>query len=153
MPGGRLGKHVEPGDMTGIEGVGQPGTPRPAARAPRSSTLAFAVPEECATDAPAATVATPAASFAPMLTLQELGGETPQDREARRHGQDMLAALADLQRTLLAGTDNMETLEKLANLAAAVPLAADRRLAGMVSAIVVRVRVELERRHVAAAPK
>jgi protein-disulfide isomerase-like protein with CxxC motif len=81
-----------------------------------------------------------------MLTLQELGGETVADREARRHGQDMLAALAALQRALLGGSDDVATLQRLAELAVAVPLATDRRLAAMVSAIVVRVRVELARR-------
>jgi hypothetical protein len=82
-----------------------------------------------------------------MLTLQELGGETAEDRDARRHGQDMLGALAALQRALLMGGDEEVALRQLAELAAAVPCAADRRLAAMVSAIAVRVRVELARRH------
>jgi len=80
------------------------------------------------------------------LTLQELSAETVEDREARRHGQDMLALLAALQRGLLSGVDNVVALQQLADLAASVPRAADRRLATMISAIVVRVRVELARR-------
>jgi hypothetical protein len=84
-----------------------------------------------------------------MLTLQELGGETIQDREARQHGQDMLAALADLQRALLSPGGDAAVLARLAELAASVPRATDRRLAAMVSAIMVRVRVELARRQAA----
>jgi len=84
--------------------------------------------------------------LASVLTLQELGGETVQDREAKRHGQDMLAMLAALQRGLLGGADSGDTLQRLAELAAAVPRATDRRLAAMMSAIIVRVRVELARR-------
>ena len=71
-----------------------------------------------------------------MLALQELGEETVQDREARRHGQDMLAVLAELQRALLGGGDGVAVLHRLADLAAAAPAATDRRLAAMVSAIV-----------------
>ena len=47
-----------------------------------------------------------------MLSLQEVGGETVSDREARRHGQDMLAALGELQRALLAGGGDAEALQR-----------------------------------------
>jgi hypothetical protein len=95
-----------------------------------------------------ATAAPQATSLGCMLTLQELGSETVEDREARRHGHDMLAALSMMQRRLLTGGDDVGALQHLAELAAAVPRATDRRLAAMVSAIVVRVRVELARRQV-----
>jgi len=132
--------------MTGIEGVGWPSLPRVASRASAKSG-GFTVPSESASTGEATAAAAPhATSLGPMLTLQELGGETVADRQARRHGQDMLAALAALQRALLSGCDGMAALHRLADLAAAVPLATDRRLAAMVSAIVVRVRVELARR-------
>jgi hypothetical protein len=81
-----------------------------------------------------------------MLALQEVGGEAPEDREARRHGHDLLDALAALQRAALTGGDGAAALERLADLAAAVPAAADGRLAAIVSAIVVRAKVELARR-------
>jgi hypothetical protein len=81
-----------------------------------------------------------------MLSLQELGSETVEDREARRHGHDMLAALAELQRALLSNAGNGQVLERLAELADAVPQATDPRLAAMISAIVLRVRLELARR-------
>jgi copper homeostasis protein CutC len=54
--------------------------------------------------------------------------------------------LAGLQRALLTSGDDTAALQRLAELAAVVPRAADRRLAAMVSAIIVRVRVELARR-------
>jgi hypothetical protein len=134
--------------MTGIEGVGWPIAPRIGSRATKAAS-GFAVPSDStATEQAAAATATHATSIASMLTLQELGDETVQDREARRHGNDLLAALAELQRALLSGSDGGMALHRLAELAAAVPLATDRRLAAMVSAIVVRARVELARRQV-----
>jgi hypothetical protein len=81
-----------------------------------------------------------------MISNKEIGGETVQYREARRHGQDILAALADLQRLILSGASDGTTLQRLADLAGSVPLATDRRLNAIVSAIVIRARVELARR-------
>jgi protein-disulfide isomerase-like protein with CxxC motif len=57
----------------------------------------------------------------------------------------MLAALTELQRALLGDGDDAAATQRLMDLLAAVPLATDR-LAAMVSAIVVRARVELARR-------
>jgi hypothetical protein len=132
--------------MTGIEGIGWPVSPRGVSRAREKS--GFMVPSEPDVaghaTAVAATQATPLAS---MLALQELGEETIEDREARRHSHVMLAMLAELQRALLGGSDEVDVLHRLADLAAAAaPAATDRRLAAMVSAIVLRVRVELARR-------
>jgi hypothetical protein len=81
-----------------------------------------------------------------MLSLQEFGSETVEDREARRRGHDMLAALAELQRALLSNGGDEQTLERLAELADAVPRATDPGLAATISAIVLRVRLELARR-------
>ena len=132
-----------------IEGVGPPTTPRlgsqVAARATGSFTLPSAAGAATQTKEP---LAAEPASLASVLTLQELGAETVEDREARRHGQDMLALLAALQRGLLSGVDNVVALRQLMDLAGAVPRAGDPRLAAMISAIVVRVRVELARRGV-----
>jgi hypothetical protein len=75
-----------------------------------------------------------------------MGAETVEDRDARKHGQNMLALLAALQRGLLDGVDNTAALQQLAKLAGTAPLAADRRLAATLSAITIRVRVELARR-------
>ena len=136
--------------MAAIDGVGRSGATRIGGRAAASGAASgFAVPAEAgaANHAAEAAAAQPA-GLASMLTLQEMGGETVEDREARRHGQDMLALLAALQRGLLGGLDDGTTLERMAAMAAAVPRASDRRLAAMVSAIMVRVRVELARRQV-----
>jgi hypothetical protein len=133
--------------MTAIEGVGRPATSRIGGRAASAAGSGFAMPSEtAAADHASAPAAAQPASLTSMLTLQELGGETVEDRQARRHGQDLLAMLAELQRGLLAGFEDGSTLERLAELAAAVPRATDPRLAAMVSAIMLRVRVELARR-------
>ncbi len=131
--------------MTRIEGIGWPTVPRVAPRAPGKP--GFFVPTEpAATGHAAGAAGAQAASPGSMLSLQEFAGETVADREARRHGQDMLAALAELQRALLGGGDDEAALQRLMDLAASVPCATDRRLAALVSAIVLRVRVELARR-------
>ena len=97
--------------MTGIEGVGWPIRPRAVSRA--ASRSGFTMPPEPGDPGQAAAVAeTPAMSPASMLSLQELGGETVEDREARRHGHDMLAALGELQRALLAGGGDAEALQR-----------------------------------------
>jgi Class II flagellar assembly regulator len=131
--------------MTGIERVGGPTPPRSASRPAAKS--GFFVPSETAGPGQAGAAAAPsAASLGSMLSLQEAGGETVEDREARRHGNDMLAALAELQRALLGGSGGGTALRRLTDLAASVRHATDPRLAAMVSAIVLRVRVELARR-------
>ncbi len=131
--------------MTGIEGIGWPSAPRPTTRsAAKPGFFVPASPPE--TGQTAAAAAPQASSAASMLGLQELGEETVRDREARRHGQDMLAALAELQRNLLGAGDAAVALRRLSDLVAAVPVADDPRLAAMVAAVVLRVRVELARR-------
>ena len=131
--------------MTGIESIGRPATPRLAGRTPARA-QGFTVPDQHHVSDQAPAEAAQAASLATMLTLQELSDGAVRDREARRHGHDMLAALAELQRVLLAGGDDAAALQRLEALAASVPLAADPRTAALLSAIVVRVRVELARR-------
>jgi hypothetical protein len=133
-----------------IEGIGPPTTTRRlGGRVAVRGAGGFRLPAgpDGAAAANEALAAEPA-SLASVLTLQELGAETVEDREARRHGLDMLAVLAALQRGLLSGVDNATGLQQLADLAVAVPRATDPRLAAMISAVVVRVRVELARREV-----
>ena len=84
-----------------------------------------------------------------LLAMQEAETGAVQDREARRHGDSMLEALAALQRSLLGGAE-AGGLETMASLARAVPAAADPRLAGVQRALLVRVAVELARRRAAA---
>jgi hypothetical protein len=141
--------------MTSIERVrGGPVASRSAAGAVSQGGAAFASALQAGasraadpgTDAPAG-VAGPLALGA-MLTLQETGAGSVRDREARRRGQGLLAALAALQRDLLGGGggEDPAALQRLADLAAAVPDAEDRRLGAVLGAIVLRARVELARR-------
>jgi hypothetical protein len=132
--------------MAGIEGIGRASPTRLGARGPTRASGGFTVAGEATVASQAAAEAAPPAALASMLSLQEVGVDPAQDREARRHGHEMLAALAALQRALLIGGDDAAALQYLAGLAAAVPRAADWGLATIVSAITVRVQVELARR-------
>ncbi len=78
--------------MTGIERVGRPMAPRVTNRP--ASKSGFFVPEAAGPDQAGAAAAPAATSLGSMLALQEAGGEAVADREARRHGNDMLAALS-----------------------------------------------------------
>jgi Class II flagellar assembly regulator len=133
--------------MSGIDGIGRATPTRSSARAKRPETGGFAVPaESSATGHAEAATQTEEVALTSMLSLQEFGGDAAADHEASRRGEDMLSALAELQRALLGGVDTVETMQRLAELAAAVPRAANPQLAALVSAISIRVRVELARR-------
>jgi hypothetical protein len=138
--------------MTGINGIHGPSargvTPR------RRVASGFMLPAEAA-DAPAEaeqSVPVFAAAMGGLLGLQEqaAASSTPavRDREARRHGHGLLATLAELQR-LLVGSDEPAPLrlltERLAGMVAAIPVAADPALRGIVAAIALRSRIELAR--------
>ncbi len=97
--------------------------------------------------------------LAGMLALQELPDPALADREARRRGHDILAALAELQRALLGpgGADSARPggadAAGLAALAAAVPQADDPALRAVVAAITLRARIEAARHGIAQAEK
>ncbi len=79
-----------------------------------------------------------------LLAAQEAAQDAGRDREARRHGEAVLAELAALQVGLLRGGDG-----ELAGLAALVrrgPSASDPALAAIQRAVLVRAAVELARR-------
>ena len=127
--------------------VGSVGIARPAQNRARGN-AGFQVPEGGAGLAPAGgvgPVCTPS-----MLALQEEEEGQVADRDARRHGQAMLAALAALQRLALGDGSADGALEQLASLVRATPDAADPRLAAVQRAIQVRVAVELARGRAAA---
>ncbi len=84
-------------------------------------------------------------SLSGLLALQEAGSGVVQDREARRHGHDLLAQLSALQRDLLAGPPDAACLSRLASLAACVPEAADPGLRDIVAEIALRARIEIVR--------
>ena len=130
--------------MTTIRGVGGTG---PVGRSGRSATAGrsgFSVPAD-ATEGVARPAAASAVGLVGMLALQEGESDAVQDRAARRHGQDMLGELAALQRALLSADGDPTRLESLAALAQRVPQATDPRLRALVTAIVVRARVEMAR--------
>ncbi len=132
-----------------IESIGWPTTSRIGARIASRSGDGFAISaDKAAGAATAASGPTEPACLGAVLTLQEMGDQTVEDRRARKHGQDMLALLAALQRCLLSGEDAVAALQQLADLSRCVPRTTDLRLAAMMSAIQVRVRVELARRQV-----
>lgn len=67
------------------------------------------------------------------------------DRDARRHARDMLEALADLQKGLLAGDATAAALARLEVLASTVETACEPGLASLLAAIRLRARLELLR--------
>ena len=130
--------------MTAIEGptsrrIAAP--TRPGAGPARASGFRLDMPAPGEAHAAAAPLA--AASLAGLLALQEEQAEGVGDRRARRHGQDILAALARLQREMLAGGPGADTLAGLATLAAEMPAAEHPGLAAVLAEIRLRVAVEL----------
>ena len=82
-----------------------------------------------------------------LLALQEWpeeGARRERDQAARRHGEALLEALADVQRDML--DEAAPDLARLAALAGAVPEAADPELRAVVAAVTLRARIELARR-------
>ena len=135
--------------MTSIERVqGGSAAPQTSARPAPQGGAAFASALEAgAGRAPESPTGVAGASaLASMLTLQEFGGGQVREREARRRGQGLLAALAALQRDLLSGGDGSEALQRLADLTATAADPDDRQLGAILNAITLRARVELARR-------
>ncbi len=130
--------------MTGLDGIG-PATP--AVRGPARATVragGFRLPDDAA-EAPAEAAATAGVMLGGMLALQEAASGAVRDREARRRGQEILAALARLQRALLEGRRDLPGLRRLAVLAEDIPPAADPGLRQALADVTLRARVELAR--------
>lgn len=150
--------------MTTIDGIGRlaatPATKR------RIGVGGFALPPELASasgsDISASGGSGPVftASMEGLLGLQEhfppdaVATPAARDREARRHGNALLAALAELQ-SLLIGTAGLSAgappdvrllAGRLAGLAGSIPAAADPGLRSIVAAIGLRAQIELARR-------
>ena len=79
-----------------------------------------------------------------MLALQESVTSEIGDRDARRHGQELLAALAELQRALLSD-DHGAALGRLLLLVRTTPTATDPELVRAINSIRLRARIELVR--------
>lgn len=102
----------------------------------------FRLPQaRTAATSPAAAVAE--VGLAGMLALQEMPDRDVADREARRRGQDLLVALAEMQRAMLGLGDG--DAARLEQLAARVPMAGDAGLRAVVAAITLRARIEAAR--------
>ena len=130
--------------MIGLDGIGR--VARPAASGARAvgRGAGFSVPAARA-GGTAAMAGPVEIGLAGMLALQEAEAAEVRDREARRHGRQMLDGLARLQRALLDGAPDQGTLLRLAALVEVVPGADDPALAAAMAEVTLRVRVELAR--------
>jgi hypothetical protein len=81
-----------------------------------------------------------------MLSLQAIRPPPERDREARRRGAAMLAALTVLQRAILTGSDTVEALRALNDAATGDQTVDDPALGEILRAVVLRTRVEIARR-------
>ena len=137
--------------MIGITGPFGPGGVRETAPRKAAAKLRFAVPGDTASEATAPATSAAIGGLEAILLLQEASDEGVADREARRHGRDILEELTALQRALLAargeaGTDTGAVLARLAALAEIRPAEArDPELRAVVAAMVLRAKVELAR--------
>ena len=120
-------------------------TPAPPPRVARSAGAGFHVPSP----AEGAAAPAPPSSATPLdavLALQEQEAEARRNRQARRHGQALIEALAALQHGLLDGSDSPALLDRLVVLAQTCPDAADPALNAILGAVALRAQVELARR-------
>jgi hypothetical protein len=81
-----------------------------------------------------------------MLALQAVDEAVERDRSARKRGSAIIAALTNLQRTMLAAEDPSMALRAMSELTVDTPLANDPGLAAILRAVVLRSRVEIARR-------
>lgn len=141
-----------------LSSVGRVLFPPVAQPAQTASQSGFVVPPDGTAAGPAAgTAATSAAQIAQaapvgaalMLALQEGAAAGAGEREARRHGQELLAALAELQRALLSNGGG-DALQRLALLTDMDLHATEPALAQVIGSIRLRARLELARATVAA---
>ncbi len=137
-----------------IRGVGGPPAPAAGASRRRGAAGGFHLPEAAGGAAAKGVAPAMAVGLSAMLALQEMPDPAVGDREAHRHGREMLEELAALQRELLAGVGanpGPADRRRLARLAGTVPQAADPGLREAVAAIALRARLELARLEVAGA--
>ena len=100
------------------------------------------------TPEPVATTETgPIGAVNPML-LHELAldDEERRDREAQRHGGEVLDMLAELQRALLGPNVDASATERLERLVEDAPEPSDPRLGEVTRSILLRARIEIARR-------
>jgi hypothetical protein len=129
-----------------------PPEPKVSAHRPDAAATGFMMPAMAAQEASGrARNASPIIDTRTMLALQEqVGREADRpaetaDREARRHGQDILEALAALQKDLLRDGVPTDGLSRLTALTTMIPAAHDPALARILAAIRLRARLEIVR--------
>jgi len=131
--------------MSGVGRIGGPDRLAPSRVKMASSGSAFQVPDEPETGTTTAARATTEVGLGTLLALQD-APEPPQDREARRHGRDLLKELAALHRALLGDAGDFNGLQALSTLVENAPAdALDPRLRDVIAAIRLRARVEIAR--------
>ena len=129
-----------------VSSVGPVSSMRPLAQAQPAAQAGFVVPagaEPASPDVRGVTQSAPVA-VSLMLAVQERVGAEAGDREARQHGQRLLAALAELQLALLSGSET-DTLQELSRLSEGGGLAVDPALAQVIRSILLRARLEVAR--------
>ena len=126
-----------------IEGVGKATPLRPGAIRVRQGDRSFAVSSETAGTVGVGDIAS--LTLTGMLAMQEAEADAASDREARRHGENLLGELARLQHDLLGDGVSTAGLARLADLAAQTSSAGSKELRGVLDAIGLRARVELAR--------
>lgn len=95
--------------------------------------------------------ASPMSGPGALLALQEQAGQDAGyaadvgDREARKHGKDILEALEELQKKLLSGGTPARSLSRLNALAQMTPTVRDPVLGGILDAIHLRAKLEILR--------
>lgn len=132
--------------MTEVGPIG-PMMPPPAARMSVVAAATAFVVHADSTPPAAAEPLSGVAALSGLLALQESESVPIRDRDARRRGRDILAALAALQRGLLGGADPDDATVRLAALLAEPLVTADPGLNAILTAIRLRARIELARRH------
>lgn len=130
--------------------LGRPGvaaTLRPARRMGAGAAFDVSLAETAEPAVAETNAAGPVGAVNPML-LHELAvdGEERRDREAHRHGTDVLEMLAALQRALVGSGVETLPMKRLLSLVEHPPEAADPGLAALTRAIVLRARIEIARR-------
>ncbi len=148
LPVGRAGRakgtRMQIGTAAAIRATGTTRTGDAAA-----SGASFQVPAGSAAAGGSAACGLPVCGLDALLALQEAAvAQDPatRDREARRHGRNLLEELAALQKSLLSGQAEGVALGRLVALLRAMPAAADPGLDAVLHSVGLRVRLELARR-------
>ena len=131
--------------MSGVGRIGGPDPIQPVRSRAAGGGSVFNMPAGKSAGGASATRAASEVGLGTLLALQD-APEPPEDREARRHGRDLLKELAALHRALLGDAGDYNGLEQLSGLVENAPAdALDPRLRDVIADIRLRARVEIAR--------